>query len=122
MKCELTKGNFDNWFCITSAESGRYMQRIGNADIEGDREEMAAIADAIENRKSAYFKRCAATHVTMFGELSGHYLLSSPRNTISPTKITVAEADELAASIRRVLAETPIDVPSNDYDDCEESP
>lgn len=122
MKVELTHGSCDNWFCITSAEPGCYMQRIGGADIEGDREEMAAIADAIENRKSARFKRCAATHVTVLGDRDGHYLLSSPRNTISPTKITAVEADELAASIRRVLAETPIVEPSNDYDGCEETP
>jgi hypothetical protein len=77
--------------------------RISDADVEGTREEMEAIAHAIETGDSDRFKRCAASRND-----DGSYVLFSPRNSRRPAHITAESAKYLAANIRRVLAETPI--------------
>jgi hypothetical protein len=66
-----------------------------NADVEGASYEMLAIADAIEQRGEASFRRC---EVIIEGE---HALFCSPRNSREPGRVTLAEADALAAEIRR---------------------
>ena len=104
----LTHGSFDNWFTLTD-ERGR---RINGADIEGFREEWAAIAEAIEREESKSFKRCSAVK-----RADGRWDLSSPRNSINPTTIGASDALALAAEIRRVLAETPVDVPEPGFGD-----
>lgn len=73
-----------------------YSGRISDADVEGTGEEMQAIADAIENRASVGFKRCA---VKFLG--SGEFFLFwSPRNSQEPAVVPVADADDLAREIR----------------------
>lgn len=103
----LTHGSFDNWFTLCDRLGGR----INGADIEGDREEWAQVAAAIEQGESISFKRCAARRTPAGWELL------SPRNSIRPTKITAEQGAMLAAEIRRVLAETPVDVPAVDEDE-----
>lgn len=98
----LHHGSFDNWF-VLGDESGR---RINGADIEGDREEWTAIADALEREESKSFKRCAAVK-----RADGQWELSSPRNSMRPTIISAGQARQLMYTIRGVLAETPVDVP-----------
>lgn len=95
----LTHGSFDNWFTLTD-ERGL---RINGADIEGDREEWTQIATALERGESISFKRCAAARTADGWELS------SPRNSVTPTKITREQGTLLAAEIRRVLTEAPVD-------------
>ncbi len=102
----LTHGSFDNWFTLTD-ERGL---RINGADIEGDRDEWLQVAAAIERGESISFKRCAAIRTTDGWELS------SPRNSISPTKITSAQGAQLVTEICRVLAETPFDVQCGEYE------
>ncbi len=66
MKLTLSNGSFDDWYLIERAEhDGRVWlepmgpgamalccsSRISDADVEGSREEMLAIAQAIEERQ-----------------------------------------------------------------------
>lgn len=74
--------------------------RVADADVEGTAAEMRGIADAIERGESAQFYRCAAIY-----DGDGCYLLSSPRNSLTPARISAEQACGLAASIRSVLAE-----------------
>lgn len=104
----LTHGSFDNWFCLTNER----WQRINGADIEGDRDEWAAIAGAIEKGLSLRHKRCAAEL-----QSDGTWHFWSPRNSMSPTVVSAHEALHIASEIRRVLAETPIDAPTADGED-----
>lgn len=71
-----------------------------NADVEGPSYEMQAIADAIEKRGEASFRRC---EVIVEGE---HVLFCSPRNSREPGRVTLAEADALAVEIRSYFAAT----------------
>lgn len=98
----LTHGSLDNWFCLTD-EAGR---RINGADIEGDRREWADVALAIDQIRSISFKR-----VAFVLRPDRAWDVSSPRNSITATRITAVDASALADEIRRVLNETPIDVP-----------
>jgi hypothetical protein len=102
MTITLHHGSFDNWFVLGNER----MQRINGADIEGDRDEWEQVASAIERGESILFKRCAAVR-----KPDGTWLLSSPRNSMSPTIVNAKEASWIAAEIRRVLASTPVDVP-----------
>lgn len=102
-------GALDNWF-VLGDERGC---RINGADIEGSREEWAAVADAIERGESVHFKRVAFSR-----QPSSNWLASSPRNSISPSVVGAGVAAQLVVEIRRVLAETPVDVPV-DYGDDE---
>jgi hypothetical protein len=65
-----------------------------DACIEGNASEMIAIAEAIELRCRASFKRCAIEPIR------DGFELWSPRNSQRRAKITPAEAVELAADIR----------------------
>lgn len=84
-----------SWYAIERADG----TRLQWASIEGDAEEMLAIADAIERRGSVAFKRCAV-HVDVVGRV----LMHSPRNSVDQTVITLADADALARSIRECIA------------------
>lgn len=76
--------------------------RVADADVEGTAAEMAAIATAIERGESANFYRCEAQ-----AQLDGSYLLSSPRNSQEPARISAAQARHLAAEIRKALPPPP---------------
>jgi len=75
----------------------RCSSRISDADVEGPAEEMLAIADAIEQRDSVSFRRCA---VRVVGD---RVFFSSPRNSQRDGETSLAYADELVAQIRREL-------------------
>lgn len=101
----IRHGSFDNWFVLVD-ERGR---EINSASIEGDREQWAAVADAIERNESIGFKRVAFRHHN-----DGHWSTSSPRNSMSESYVSAADAAQLVVEIRRVLAETPVDAPSEE--------
>lgn len=91
MKCILFKSYvLDDWYVVNP--------RPSDADVEGDAEEMRAIAAAIETGAAERFRRCAVAPV------DGGYELWSPRNSTWRGRITLDEANDLAASIRSVLA------------------
>jgi len=109
----LTDGSFEDWFVIERrVHDGRawfertgphssslcLSSRIGNADIEGDAEEMLSIADAIKTRGAARHKRCAAKTTPDGVELW------SPRNSIGRTLVPLSVADALAEEITQKLA------------------
>jgi hypothetical protein len=115
-KLTLIKGDSPDWYLIEWAEHAqqhwlertgpnvlalRWTGRISDADVEGTAAEMLAIAEAIERGESVYFKRCA---VSVDGN---RYTLSSPRNSQDPGIISRAQASQLVAEIRRVLASVP---------------
>lgn len=75
--------------------------RISDADVEGRASEMLALADAIERREIETFKRCAVDART------DRVQLWSPRNSQRPGIVSRADADALAAQIRRDLAKEP---------------
>ncbi len=66
-------------------------------DVEGTGFEWLRIAEAIENNKTASFKRCEAEPCDI------GYLLSSPRNSREPVLIDHESAKYLAAQIRTML-------------------
>lgn len=72
--------------------------RISDADIEGYADEMLAIAEAIEKRGAARFKRCAVNAETE----PVHFW--SPRNSTRDGEVSLAVADALAKEIRSVCA------------------
>lgn len=114
MKLRLVKcDGMDDWYSIERAEhDGREWVeqtapncldfmcscRVSDADVEGTREEMLAIADAIRERRYVGFKRCA---VDFKGE---EVHLWSPRNSTKPGVVSLADADDLAEQITEVLA------------------
>lgn len=71
--------------------------RFSDADVEGSREEMLAIAEAIEKRGNAHFRRCAVTAV------HEPVRFWSPRNSTEDGIVSYAEADALAQEIRARL-------------------
>lgn len=109
MKLTLRTGNFiDDWYVIERAEhDGReWMEKIdehsysfqtsarfSDADVEGTKEEMLAIANAIRKRSYVSFKRCAvhARHESVE--------FWSPRNSqnagVVPLEDAIALADEI---------------------------
>lgn len=107
-KCE----HIENWYVIERAEHDgrawmepmgpgamalRLSARFSDADVEGTGAEMLAIADAIERRTRASFKRCmvdASTEPVRF---------ASPRNSQRDGECSLAEAVELARSIRSTV-------------------
>lgn len=95
MTLTLRDGSMDDWYVIEREHGGR----ICGADIEGTAEEMLAIADAIECGESFAAKRCAVSR-----PIDGAVEMMSPRNSIKPARVTLADAKALAAEIRRVLA------------------
>lgn len=95
---ELTvrKINSDGRFVIESNHDvGRSL--VG-ASIDGSAEEMLLIADAIENRSSERFVRCAV----VAGEDSA--LLWSPKYSLRMARVPIARADDLAKKIRAKIA------------------
>ena len=111
MKLVIKKSEWmEDWYLIERAEHDgrswieqtgpnvaalRCSSRIGDADVEGTREEMLAIAAGIERREDVVFRRCAV----MFS--AGGVRFLSPRNTVDAGELcTLAEADELAGLIR----------------------
>lgn len=105
--------DIDDWYVIERAEhDGRQWlekteygysfmtsARIGNADVEGTRDEMLAIAKAVEDRTDFHAGRCAVE----FDSGAGQFQFSSPRNSIHADAHTTAVADALAAEIRALL-------------------
>ncbi len=102
----------DDWFLIEKAEHANKMWfepmegggqalmtsgRISDADIEGTKEEMLALAVAIELRTSESFKRCA---VRVNGD---DVFLWSPRNSQREGHVSLADADELVKQMRFLL-------------------
>lgn len=99
----------DDWYTIIRAEhDGReWSERISptsvrlmcserlspEACIEGNREQMLAVANAIQQRKSVSFKR-VAVH---FSKEGVHF--HSPKNSEVDAIVSLEEADELAAQI-----------------------
>lgn len=104
----LRSDGMDDWWSIERVEhDGReWMQptayghsfmrsaRVSDADVEGTREEMGEIADAIEARKSFHAKRCA---VEVVGDSAQFW---SPRNSQRRGSVSLAVADLLAKQIR----------------------
>lgn len=114
MKLTLKKSKYmDDWYTIELAEHENkywsepteygstlmYSGRISDACVEGTAEEMLAIADAIDNKTSVSFKRCAV-NIT-YSEVR----FRSPRNSKKDGIVSHAEASELAAKIRLKIAE-----------------
>ena len=116
---ELTivkSGYIDNWYVIERAEhDGREWtvrkgpnayglqcsSRFSDADVEGYGEEMVVVADAIDARSSASFKRCA---VDVNGEQVRFW---SPRNSRMDGVVSYEEAAQLSKKIREVVKLAP---------------
>lgn len=113
MKLTLRKASMlDDWYIIERAEHDgrvwmestgpnssalRCSSRFSDADVEGTAEEMLAIADAIEARRVFTARRCAV-EITWDGAE-----FWSPRNSITPGRTSIREADELVVLIRQTL-------------------
>lgn len=67
--------------------------RFSDADVEGNRDEMLALARGIEARSDTHFKRCA---VRFEGD---RVFFSSPRNSRREGEVALTEADDLARQI-----------------------
>lgn len=79
--------------------------RFSDADVEGHADQMLAIADAIEQRQSVRFKRCA---VRVDGQ---RVFFCSPRNSQREGECTLEEADELVKVIReRIPRPQPVSI------------
>ena len=68
--------------------------RIVNGDIEGSGNEMRSLAKAIEEGRSAQFKRCQVAWT------KNGYLMGRPRGGSAPVLVTFGVALHLAADIR----------------------
>lgn len=105
-------GHLDDWYVVERAEHDgrswleplgensaglRCSSRFSDADVEGTAAEMLALAEAIEARGEARFRRCA---VDARSEL---VTFCSPRNSQLDGEVTLAEALALAAEIRATL-------------------
>ena len=89
-----------SWFEADSRCPGtasfQHSGRISDAEVEGTASEMLAIAEAIEERGSVSFRRCA---VRVEGNVA---LFRSPRNSQREGICPLEDADELVKEIRRV--------------------
>lgn len=87
------------WFEETGPNSMslRASARFSDADVEGTRAEMLMIADAIQFRTSASFRRCSVDAT------AEPVRFNSPRNSQVDGTCSLAEADELAEEILRIL-------------------
>jgi hypothetical protein len=83
-----------SWYVIESADEN---DPLSDASVEGDDNEMFAIAHAIESRAAVSFKRCEVNAV------GDPVYFSSPRNSREDGEVTRAEADDLAQQIRATL-------------------
>lgn len=109
MKITIRKSTaLDDWYLIVRAEhdnknwwegsSYRTSERLSpDADIEGDSEEMIALAKAIINRKNISFRRCA---IDIEEDVIWFY---SPRNSEFKTAISFEDADDFANVILNEL-------------------
>lgn len=88
-----------------NAQALRCSSRFSDADVEGTASDMLEIAAAIEKRGSFSAKRCAVLIVpaTAFS-MNATAEFWSPRNSRARGAVTLAEADELAALIRKEVA------------------
>jgi len=114
MKLTIVKSEWiDDWYVIERAEhdgrewlertgpnsaSLQCSSRISDADIEGTMGEMLAIAEAIHNRESISFKRCA---VEMRSDGAA---FCSPRNSQRDGVCSLDDADDLAGKIKAMCA------------------
>ena len=122
MKIVMKKSEWlDDWYLIVKAEhdrrewmeragpnSSRFMcsERISDACVEGNAEEMICIAEAIKARTLCHFERCAVA----FWPDGVHFW--SPRNSSEDGVVSIEEADELADQIFQYFAND-----ANDADD-----
>lgn len=111
MKLELRKSDWHDWYIIEIAdvEPKEWLQeeddgfsyhtntRISDAEVEGTRAEMLAIANAIDTNTFVKFKRCAVDARTNVVQLW------SPRNSRNPGECSIEVAKELAKHIRTML-------------------
>lgn len=79
-----------DWYVIERAPAGRF----SDADVEGTFDEMQAIADAIEQRSTIAFRRCAVS------ALKEPVSFCSPRNSRRDGECSYEEAADLAEQIR----------------------
>jgi hypothetical protein len=74
------------------------IEGTGNqACIEGTSQEMLEIAEAIENRTSISFRRCAVYASKTYAKFE------SPRNSTEASEVSLEEADQLAKEIHLLL-------------------
>jgi len=114
--CPLTIVGEDDWCTIERAAhsntyglaptsepgwfQGTYSGRISDADVEGEPDEMLAIAKAIRERSQVAFKRCAVSVE------NGIVHFRSPRNSRRDGVVLLEDADALAAEIEAKLGGT----------------
>jgi len=106
-----------DWYCIERADLPRVEEwrptsdggeelycsaRISDADVEGPRVEMLALAKAIQARGRVEFKRCAVDAT------ADPVRFWSPRNSERPGEASLEAADRLAAEIVASLALPPV--------------
>lgn len=72
--------------------------RINGASIEGNAAEWLSIADSIERGEYVSFKRASFDK-----QKDGSWLVSSPRNSTSATRLTAEDVAELPAVIRTAV-------------------
>lgn len=84
-----------DWYALHWDNFGR----VNGASIEGDANEWRQIADAIERGESIGFKRVAFDK-----HPDGPWFVSSPRNSMSPTRIEPEEVLALVPVIREAIA------------------
>jgi hypothetical protein len=80
------------------------IHRLNGASIEGTRAEMLALAEALGSRRDYAAKRCAVRW-----DYDGA-LVSSPRNSISPTVLHGGDVTALAQAIRAEIDGTPLNI------------
>lgn len=83
----------DDWYSVIREP----YRQINGASIEGNAEEMLALAEAIESRSAYSAKRCAVDART------DRVQLWSPRNSVTESIVSRADAEHLAADIRSRL-------------------
>ena len=85
--------HWDDWYSLDASNWSA---------IEGTGDEWLAIADAIEHRHAARFKRCAVR----FEQSSGFFIFHSPRNCCGEQDVELiaeCEAAETVAAIREAV-------------------
>jgi hypothetical protein len=113
MNLTLKKSEFlDDWYVIERAEHDgkewfektgpntmtlRCSSRFSDASVEGTSGEMLVLANAIEKRTTASFRRCAVNAT------EEPVRFWSPRNSEVDGECSLAEADELAKEIIKKL-------------------
>jgi len=122
--------SIDGWYTIEKAEHGNrmttvmdgpnsgflwYSGRVCDADVEGSRGEMLAIAKAIVERKRVSFKRCAVdARPDPDDDFGSVVTFWSPRNSRMRGVVDVGEALELAEQIKHELEDVADSRPDGD--------